>query len=112
MRVLIWLFALAALPLTTVAAQTLTKADAQKMVIGLYVIDIAVDICDVDLTKEQEKRLEFWVEWAEKQLDIADRKLEKTYETMAQEAEKDKKAFCEKATPAANQALKELPPAM
>lgn len=95
-----------------VAQPTLSKDDAQKMVLGLYIVDIAVDVCDLELTKDQEKRLEFWVDWAEKQLNIADRKLEKTYDTMVAEAKKDKSAFCANATPAAQQALKELPQAM
>lgn len=97
---------------TVMAQSTLTKDDAQKLVLGLYVVDIAVEVCDLELTKDQEKRLEFWVEWAEKQLNIADRKLEKTYDTMTDEAKKDKGAFCAKATPAAQQVLKELPQAM
>lgn len=112
MRLMIWLFVASLLPLTMALAQTPTKADAQKMVVGLYVIDIAVDVCDLDITKDQEKRLEFWIEWAEKQLEISDRKLEKTYDAMVAEAGKDKKAFCEKMTPVANQAVKELPPSM
>lgn len=50
---------LAALLLPLVAsAQTLTKEDAQKMVLGLYVVDVAIEVCDLDLTKDQEKRLE------------------------------------------------------
>lgn len=93
-------------------AQTLSRADAEKMVVGLYAIDIAVDVCDLDLTREQEKRLDYWVEWAEKQLDIADRKLDKAYDGMVKEAEKDQAGFCKQMTPIANQALKELPPAM
>lgn len=93
-------------------AQTLTKADAEKMVLGFYVIDVAIDVCDLDLTKEQEKRLEFWMEWAEKQLDIADRKLNKVYDTLESEAKKDKKAFCTQMTPIARDALKELPPTL
>jgi hypothetical protein len=92
-------------------AQTMGRAEAEKMVIGLYAIDIAVDACDLDLTKEQEKRLEFWIDWAEKQLNVADRKLDKTYDGMAKAVENDKKAFCRQMTPIAEQALKELPAA-
>ena len=104
---------LAALLLPLVAsAQTLTKEDAQKMVLGLYVVDVAIEVCDLDLTKDQEKRLEFWIAWAEKQLDIADRKLDKAYDAMEAEAKKDKKAFCAEMTPIAKQTLKELPAAM
>lgn len=110
-RFLVQLFTVLLLPLAA-SAQTLTKADAEKMVIGLYVVDVAVDVCDLDLTKEQEKRLEFWIAWAEKQLDIADRKLDKTYDALEAEAKKDKKAFCAQMTPVANEALKELPAAM
>ena len=104
--------ALLVLPLATASAQTLKKEDAEKMVIGLYAVSIAVDTCDLDMTKDQETRLEFWIDWAEKQLNIADRKLDKTYDTMEKEADKNKKDFCEKMMPIANQALKELPPAM
>ncbi|WP_422031497.1 hypothetical protein [Reyranella sp.] len=104
--------ALLVLPLTAASAQTLKKEDAEKMVIGLYAVSIAVDTCDLDMTKDQETRLEFWIEWAEKQLNIADRKLDKTYDTMEKEAEKNKKDFCDKMMPIATQALKELPPAM
>ena len=107
------LLAFLVLPLAAASAQTtLKKEDAEKMVIGLYAISVAVDTCDLDMTKEQETRLEFWIEWAEKQLDIADRKLDKTYDAMDTEAEKNKKDFCEKMMPIATQALKELPPAM
>jgi len=106
------LLVLLALPLGAASAQTLTKDDAEKMVIGLYAISVAVDTCDLDMTKEQEKRLEFWIEWAEKQLNIADRKLDKTYDTMEKEAEKNKKNFCETMMPIAKQALTELPPSM
>jgi hypothetical protein len=103
---------LLALPFAAASAQTVTKDDAEKMVIGLYAVSIAVDTCDLDMTKEQEKRLEFWTEWAEKQLNIADRKLDKTYDTMEKEAEKDKKGFCDKMMPVAKQVLTELPPSM
>ena len=105
--------ALLVLPLSAASAQTtVKKEDAEKMVIGLYAVSVAVDTCDLDITKEQETRLEFWIEWAEKQLNIADRKLDKTYDTMEKEAEKNKKEFCEKMMPIATQALKELPPSM
>ena len=100
------------LPLAAACAQSIKKEDAEKMVIGLYAVSIAVDTCDLDMTKDQETRLEFWIEWAEKQLNIADRKLDKTYDTMEKEAEKNKKDFCDKMMPIATQALKELPPAM
>jgi hypothetical protein len=104
--------ALLILPLATASAQTLNKEDAEKMVIGLYAVSIAVDTCDLDMTKDEETKLEFWTEWAEKQLNIADRKLDKTYDGMEKEAEKDKKEFCEKMMPVAKQVLKELPAAM
>ncbi|WP_289297710.1 hypothetical protein [uncultured Reyranella sp.] len=103
---------LLALPLATASAQTPTKEDAEKMVIGLYAVSIAVDTCDLDMTKDQEKRLEFWTDWAEKQLNIADRKLDKAYDAMEKEAEKNKKAFCAEMMPIAEKALKELPPSM
>ena len=38
------------------------------MVIGLYAVSIPVDTCDLDMTKDQEERLEFWTQWAEKAL--------------------------------------------
>ncbi|MDO8977279.1 hypothetical protein [Reyranella sp.] len=104
--------ALLVLPLAAASAQTLKKEDAEKMVIGLYAVSVAVDTCDLDMTKEQETRLEFWIDWAEQQLNIADRKLDKAYAEMEKEAEKNKKDFCEKMMPIATQALKELPPAM
>lgn len=94
------------------AQSSLKKEDAEKMVIGLYAISVAVDTCDLDITKEQETRLKFRIEWADKQLNIADRKLDKAYDTMEKEAEKNKKDFCEKMLPIATQALKELPPSM
>lgn len=112
-RAFVCLLALLVVPLAGTSAQTtLKKEDAEKMVIGLYAVSVAVDTCDLDMTKEQETRLEFWIEWAEKQLNIADRKLDRTYDTMEKEAEKNKKDFCEKMMPIATQALKELPPAM
>ena len=107
-RFLVPLLAVLMLPLAA-SAQALTKADAEKMVFGLYVIDVAVEVCDLKITREQEKRLEFWIEWAEKQLDISDRKLDKTYDTLEAEAKTDKAAFCAKMTPVANDAVKELP---
>ena len=110
-RFLVLLLAMLLLPVAA-SAQALTKADAEKMVIGLYVVDVAIEVCDLDLTKEQEKRLEFWIEWAEKQLDIADRKLNKVYDALEEEAKKDKKAFCAQMTPIAKEALKDLPAAM
>lgn len=110
-RFLIQSLAVLLLPLAA-SAQNLTKADAEKMVLGLYVIDVAIEVCDLDLTKEQERRLEFWIEWAEKQLDIADRKLNKVYDTLETEAKKDKKDFCKQMTPVAKEALKELPPSL
>ena len=110
-RFLVPLLALLLLPLAA-SAQTLTKSDAEKMVIGLYVVDVAIEVCDLDLTKEQEKRLEFWIAWAEKQLDIADRKLNKVYDAMESEAKRDKKDFCAKMTPVAQDALKDLPPTL
>ncbi|MFN4015322.1 MAG: hypothetical protein ACK4JB_08305 [Reyranella sp.] len=113
LRVFARSLALLVLPFAAATAQTtLKKEDAEKMVIGLYAVSIAVDTCDLDMTKDQETRLEFWIEWAEKQLDIADRKLDKAYAEMEAEAEKNKKDFCEKMMPIATQALKELPPAM
>ena len=107
-RFLVPLLALLLLPFAA-SAQTLSKADAEKMVLGLYVIDLAVENCDVKITKQQEKRLAFWIEWAEKQLNISDRKLDKTYDAMEAEAKKDKEAFCTKMTPVANDAVKDLP---
>jgi septation ring formation regulator EzrA len=107
-RFLVPLLAVLMLPLAA-STQTLTKADAEKMVLGLYVIDVAVEVCDLTITREQEKRLEFWIEWAEKQLNISDRKLDKTYDTLEAEAKADKAAFCTKMTPVANEAMKELP---
>ena len=92
---------LLALPFATASAQKPTKEDAEKMVIGLYAVSVAVDTCDLDMTKDQETRLEFWTEWAEKQPNIADRKPDKAYAEMAQEAEKNKKAFCAEMLPIA-----------
>ena len=111
-RLLACSLVLLALPLATASAQKPTKEDAEKMVIGLYAVSVAVDTCDLDMTKDQETRLEFWTEWAEKQLNIADRKLDKAYAEMEKEAEKNKKAFCAEMMPIAEKALKELPPAM
>jgi len=111
-RLLFCSLVLLALPFATASAQKPTKDDAEKMVIGLYAVSIAVDTCDLDMTKDQETRLEFWTDWAEKQLNIADRKLDKAYDTMEKEAEKNKKAFCAEMMPIAEKALKELPPAM
>ena len=86
-----------------------SKKDVEDMLVGLYVISIAIDACDLDLTKEQETRLEYWTDWAETKLDIADRKLDKAYSTMEDEAEKNKVEFCKQMTPVAEKALKELP---
>lgn len=113
MRYVLLILAFCSMSAGAIMAQsTVSKEDAQKMVIGLYVVDIAVEVCDLELTKDQEKRLEFWIEWAEKQLNISDRKLDKTYDGMTEEASKDKAGFCAKATPIAQEAVKGLPPAM
>lgn len=44
-RFLVPLFALLLPPLAT-SAQTPTKADAEQMVIGLYVVDVAIELYD------------------------------------------------------------------
>ena len=112
-RMFVCSLALLVLPVVTVSAQTtLKREDAEKMVIGLYAVSVAVDTCDLDMTRDQEKRLEFWIDWAEQQLNIADRKLDKAYAEMEKEAERNKKAFCDEMMPVAKQALKDLPAAM
>jgi len=88
-----------------------TQEEIKDMVVGLYVVSIAIDACDLDLTKEQEQRLDYWTEWGEKKLNIADRKLDKAYATMEEAVEKDKRAFCKEMSPVAKQILKDLPPA-
>lgn len=64
-RPLSCLLVLLALPLATAFAQKPTKEDAERMAIGLYAASIPVDTCALDMTKDQEKRLEFWTDWAE-----------------------------------------------
>ena len=88
-----------------------TQEEIKDMVMGLYVVSIAVDACDLDLTKEQETRLDYWTEWSEKKLNIADRKLDKAYATLEEAVEKDKSAFCKEMSPVAKKVLKDLPPA-
>ncbi|WP_421998876.1 hypothetical protein [Reyranella sp.] len=97
------------LPALLSPASAQTRKEAEEMLLGLYIVSIAIDACDLDLTKEQENRLDYWIEWAEKKLDIADRKLDKAYAKMEDEVEKDKVAFCKEMTPVAEKALKELP---
>ncbi len=92
-------------------AHAQTQEEIKDMVVGLYVVSIAVDACDLDLTKEQETRLDYWTEWGEKKLNIADRKLDKAYATMEEAVEKDKLAFCKEMSPVAKKVLKDLPPA-
>ena len=79
------------------------------MVVGFYLISVAVDVCDLDITKEQEKRLEGWIEWAEGKLKVADRKLDKAYSDMEAAAKKDKTAFCAEMKPVAAKSVTELP---
>jgi len=86
-----------------------SKEDAQKMLLGLYVVSIAIDVCDLEITKEQEQRLNRWTEWAEEKLDVSDRKLDKTYSEMEKEVQKDKGKFCAEAKPVALKTVKELP---
>lgn len=88
-----------------------TQKEIRDMVAGLYIVSIAIDACDLDLTKEQEQRLDYWTEWGEKKLNIADRKLDKAYSTMEEAVEKDKSAFCKEMSPVAKQILKDLPQA-
>lgn len=92
-------------------AHAQTQEEIKDMVVGLYVVSIAIDACDLDLTKEQEQRLDYWTEWGEKKLNIADRKLDKAYATMEEAVEKDKSAFCKEMSPVAKKVLKDLPPA-
>jgi len=91
-------------------AHAQTQEEIKDMVVGLYVVSIAIDACDLDLTKNQEERLDYWIEWGEKKLNIADRKLDKAYATMEEAVEKDKSAFCKEMSPVAKQILKDLPP--
>ena len=88
-----------------------TQKEIRDMVAGLYIVSIAIDACDLDLTKEQEQRLDYWTEWGEKKLNIADRKLDKAYSTLEEAVEKDKSSFCKEMSPVAKQVLKDLPPA-
>ena len=91
------------------SAHAQSKEDAEKMLVGLYLISIAVDACDLDITKEQETRLDKWTEWAEEKVNVADRKLEKAYAEMEESVEKDKDKFCREMKPVAEKALKDLP---
>jgi len=102
------LMATVALPLAH-SARAQSQEEVQSMVVGLYLVSVAVDVCDLEISKEQEKRLEHWIEWAEEKLKVADRKLEKAYTEMEAAAEKDKEAFCAKMKPIAAKTLKELP---
>jgi hypothetical protein len=86
-----------------------SQEDTQKMLLGLYIVSIAIDTCDLDITKEQEQRLNHWTEWAEEKLNVSDRKLDKAYSAMEQEAEKDKEKFCAQMKPVALKTVKELP---
>ena len=88
-----------------------TQKEIKEMVEGLYVVSIAIDACDLDLTKDQENRLDYWTEWGEKKLNIADRKLDKTYADLEKAVEQDKRAFCKEMSPVAKQVLRDLPPA-
>ena len=106
--ILTLLVAAMALPLAH-SARAQSQEDIQNMVVGFYLISVAVDVCDLDITKEQEKRLEGWIEWAEGKLKVADRKLDKAYSDMEAAATKDKKAFCAEMKPIAAKSVKELP---
>ena len=97
-----------ALPLAH-SARAQSQEDIQDMVVGFYLISVAVDVCGLDMTKEQEKRLEGWIEWGEGKLKVADRKLDKAYSDMEAAAKKDKKAFCAEMKPVAAKSVKELP---
>ena len=88
-----------------------TQQEIREMVAGLYIVSIAIDACDLDLTKEQEQRLDYWTEWGEKKLNIADRKLDKAYASLEEAVEKDKAAFCKEMSPIAKKALQDSPPA-
>ena len=95
--------------LNVATARAQSQDEIKNIVLGLYIVSVAVDTCDLPMTKDQEKSLEGWIEWAEKKLNVADRKLETAYAEMEKAAEKDKKAFCSEMTPVAAQTLKELP---
>ena len=102
------LIAIVAFPLAH-SARAQSQEEAQSMVVGLYLISVAVDVCDLDITKEQEKRLEALIEWAEGKRKVAERKLDKAYSEMEAAAAKDKKAFCAEMKPVAAASLKDLP---
>jgi hypothetical protein len=102
------LLATVALPFAH-SARAQSQEDIQNMVVGFYLISVAVDVCDLDITKEQEKRLEGWIEWGEGKLKVADRKLDKAYAEMEAAAKKDKTAFCAEMKPIAAKSVKELP---
>jgi hypothetical protein len=106
--VLALLLATVALPLAQ-SARAQSQEDIQQMVVGFYLVSVAVDVCDLEITKDQEKRLAGWIEWGEGKLKISDRKLDKAYSDMEAAATKDKKAFCAEMKPIAAKTVKELP---
>ena len=76
---------------------------------GLYVISIAVDMCDLEVSNSQQKRLDSAIELFESKVGLSDRKLDKEYTRLEKELENDKKAFCREITPIAKAALRDLP---
>jgi hypothetical protein len=90
-------------------ASAQSRKEVEEMLLGLYIVSIAIDACDLDLTKDQETRLDYWIDWAEQRLEIADRKLDKAYAEMEAEAQKDGRAFCKEMGPVATKTLRELP---
>jgi hypothetical protein len=101
-----------ALGVVLVAASAIAQKQKQSprdTLTGLYVISIAIDACDLEVSNTQQDRLDAAIELFEGKVGLSDRKLDKEYKRLEKEIEADKKAFCKEVTPIAKAALRDLP---
>lgn len=89
-------------------AQTAHAQSAREILTGLYVISIAVDVCDLEISGTQQKQLDAAIAFYEGKVGLSDRKADKVYSKMEEAAEADQKAFCKEVKPIAKAALREL----
>ncbi len=102
-------FAAAALLGVSLFASSAIAQTPRETLTGLYVISIAIDTCDLEVSNSQQKRLDTAIEVFEGKVGMSDRKLDREYQRLEKALEADKQGFCKEITPIAKAALRELP---
>jgi len=90
-------------------ASSASAQSARETLTGLYVISIAVDTCDLEISNSQREKLDSAIELFEGKVGLSDRKLDKEYDRLEKALEADKQGFCKEITPIAKAALRDLP---